>query len=227
MQKDYGGLSRLSNFAFSWMIMRRILRESCSSQKAKDYHVINFPLSFLDHEIPILIIIAQMLCNDTWSRYNVCDCCFMMTCIQSFPRNTWHCYATVMRVFIMCTMGEWDERKLCLVSPYVPIPQRECQLDDIQKTDNRYRYELAAVTNSALILCKRLVCILHFIACFLRHARSHNSPPFTFRDMSIRLPLLTNLLPSFSLLHLIVLFRSRSPVGLTASLLFPYRRTRR
>lgn len=152
-------LSRLSNFA-SWIIIRRILRKSYTSLKAKDYHVINFLLSFLGHEIPILIIIAaQMLCNDTWSRrheYIVWDCYFMMTSIQSFPRDTWHSYATVMRVFIMCMMGE---RKLCLVSPYVPIPQRECQLYDIQKTNNRYRYELTAVTISTLILRK------HNISC--------------------------------------------------------------
>lgn len=130
-----------------------------SSLKAKHYHVINFPVPFLGYEIPILIIIVvQTLCNDIWSRCNVCDCYFMMTGIQSFLRDTWHSYATVMRVFIMCMMWGWDERKLCLVSLCVPIPQRECHyLGDIQKTNNRHcsvwRIGSPYVI-SALILCK-------------------------------------------------------------------------
>lgn len=116
-RKKIAMLNRLSIFA-SCMVTHRILCKFCSSLKAKHYHVINFLVSFRGYiEIPIfIIIVVQTLCNDVWSRYNVCDCYFMMTGIQSFLRDTWHSNATVMRVFIMCMIGGWDERKLCLMA---------------------------------------------------------------------------------------------------------------
>lgn len=127
-RKKIAVLTRLSNFAScmdaSYITQILFFTDSKALSRNK------LPGFFRGYiEIPILIIIVvQTLCNNVWSRYNMCDCYFMMTGIQSFLRDTWHSYATVMRVFIMCMIGGWeDERKLCLMSLYVPIPQRECQ----------------------------------------------------------------------------------------------------
>lgn len=98
--------------------------------RKRGYHVINFPicsfLSFFGRKAPILIVIAvQMPCNNTSPL--LCHCCFMMTSVQSLPHDTWHSYATTVRVFIMCVLHDdvsGNERKLYLVSLYALILQR-------------------------------------------------------------------------------------------------------